>query len=315
MPVHNGARYIAVAIESVLVQTLQDYEIIIFDNASTDATESICRSYAAKDVRLRYHRNAKNLGAHPNYNLTFRHARGKYFKWAAHDDVLQPTYLEKCVAALENAADAVICQSYLRYIDANGRDLGVYDSRLKGTEKGDAPRRFAGAILPSHPAYEIMGVFRRSTMEGSLLLQSFHGSDRALVAEMSLRGRLIKIEEPLLLVRDHAERYTHSRVRPKDRAVWHDTRLAGRISLPTWRLYYEYWQMIGRNLSSYGARARCYGHLARWWWHNWNCVRMIVDLGSVVFPDSVVYAERFKQNHISPQPGQGDVRARAGDSK
>src|SRR2546422_6850224 len=63
MPVYNGERYLAEAVDSLLAQTYEDFEVIICDNASTDRTGEIARSYAARDTRVRYARNEKNLGA------------------------------------------------------------------------------------------------------------------------------------------------------------------------------------------------------------------------------------------------------------
>ena len=93
LPVYNGENFLEFALDSILGQTFQDFELIISDNASTDATESICRRYAAKDSRIRYYRNPNNQGAAQNYNRVFALARGEYFKWAAHDDVCKPNYL------------------------------------------------------------------------------------------------------------------------------------------------------------------------------------------------------------------------------
>jgi glycosyltransferase involved in cell wall biosynthesis len=313
MPVYNGERYIAAAIESILGQTERDLELIISDNASTDSTESICREFASRDGRIRYLRNETNIGAHPNYNITFHASSGEFFKWAAHDDVLDLSYIERCLEKLAAKPDSVVCQSFLKYIDENDADIGIYDSRLKGSDTKDPAVRFGGLILLTHPAYEIMGLYRRSALEGSLLLQSFHGADRALLAELSLRGPFTQVTEPLLLVRDHKQRYTQSHVRPKDRAVWHDASLAGKLSLPTWRLYGEYWKMIGRNLKRGEGRGRCYVQLIKWWFVNWNAARMLVDVVSTVIPDFVVYAERLKQRFFSPQPGAGEIRSQRRD--
>src|SRR3990172_5611242 len=101
LPVYNGQKYLAQAIESILGQTFADFELIISDNASTDRTQEICQAYAARDPRVRYFRNERNLGAGPNYDLCFERARSKYFKWAAHDDVIAPDFLEKTKANLE----------------------------------------------------------------------------------------------------------------------------------------------------------------------------------------------------------------------
>lgn len=309
MPVYNGERYVADAIRSILGQTMGDLELIISDNASSDSTGAICRTFAESDSRVCYLRNESNIGAHPNYNITYERSVGDFFKWAAHDDLLEPSYLERCLEKLAAYPDAVVCQSYLQYIDEDGAEIGTYDSALEASGADDVAGRFGSLVLLPHPAYEIMGLYRGSALKGSLLLQSFHGADRALLAELSLRGRFLQVAEPLLKVRDHKQRYTQSVLRPKERAVWHDASLAGKTSLPTWRLYAEYWKMVGRNLKSGEGKGRCYRKLLKWWFVNWNGARMFVDLISVPFPDFVVYAEKFKQRFISPQPGAGEIRS------
>ena len=65
MPIYNGERYLRSALDSLLAQTFEAFEIIISDNASTDATPAICSAYAAKDPRIRYYRNERNIGVHP----------------------------------------------------------------------------------------------------------------------------------------------------------------------------------------------------------------------------------------------------------
>ena len=90
IPVFNGERFLAETIESILAQTFKDFEIVISDNASTDRTEEICRSYAARDPRIRYNRNDTNRGAAWNHNRVFELARGEYFKWQSHDDFCAP---------------------------------------------------------------------------------------------------------------------------------------------------------------------------------------------------------------------------------
>ena len=91
MPVYNGQRFIRATLDSLLAQTFADFELIICDNASTDATEQICREYAERDARVRYHRNDRNLGPAPNYNRCFELSRGELFKWSAADDLSRRT--------------------------------------------------------------------------------------------------------------------------------------------------------------------------------------------------------------------------------
>src|SRR5436190_12174806 len=87
LPVFNGERYLRQALDSLLGQDFQDFELIISDNASTDRTAEICRAYVAKDRRIRYYRNESNIGSAPNYRRVFELARGEFFKWCSHDDV------------------------------------------------------------------------------------------------------------------------------------------------------------------------------------------------------------------------------------
>ena len=82
VPVYNGQRYLARALDSLLAQTFDDFEIVLCDNASEDRTAEICAAYAARDPRIRFHRNPQNLGLVRNFNRTFELAEGTYFKWA-----------------------------------------------------------------------------------------------------------------------------------------------------------------------------------------------------------------------------------------
>lgn len=100
MPVYNGERYIRQALDSLLAQDYANFELIISDNVSTDGTQGICLEYAARDERIRYYRNETNLGALRNFNRVFELSSGKYFMWAAHDDVWNPAYVQEVLALL-----------------------------------------------------------------------------------------------------------------------------------------------------------------------------------------------------------------------
>jgi glycosyltransferase involved in cell wall biosynthesis len=303
LPVYNGEKYLRAAIDSILAQTFVDFELIISDNASNDGTEIICRNYSAQDRRILYVRNACNIGAAPNYNQTFDLSKGEYFKWIAHDDVLSPDYLARCVEALDANADAVLCQSLIRYINEHGQEICIYDSPLDDATSIRSSDRFAAVILLPHPCNEFFSLIRRKMLIGSLLHGHFHGGDRALLAELALRGRFLRLDEPLSMMREHPNRYTRVMTRPKDRLAWHDMRAPGRYSLPTFRLYFEYWRIVSRNIDSLTDRIPCYNHLLRWWTVNWNWLRMPVDMAALIAPDIVTAAERAKYRMFGPPPG------------
>ena len=122
--VYNGQRHLAAAIESLLSQTMEDFVLDISDNASTDQTEEICRSYAAADSRVRYVRQEENHGPTWNHNFVAQASPDiELFKWCADDDVYEPTYLERCVAELDERPELVACHSRVRYINERGEEL------------------------------------------------------------------------------------------------------------------------------------------------------------------------------------------------
>ncbi len=122
MPVYNAQRFLREVIDSILAQTFTDFELIISDNGSTDDTEAICKEYVSRDSRVQYHPNDRtNHGPGWNYNRTEALAQGEYFRWAAADDVLAPTLLEKCVAALDADQSAVMAWPKTQIIDDQGR--------------------------------------------------------------------------------------------------------------------------------------------------------------------------------------------------
>ena len=308
MPVYNGERYVGEAIDSILRQSLADLELVVCDNASTDSTGEICRSFAVADPRVRYCRNDVNLGAHPNFNRAFELSRGKYFKWAAHDDVLQPGFLRRCVDALEAAPDAAVCESAIDYIDESGESLGIHAHHVPGSELGDSATRFAALVLRPHDCYGMMGVLRRSLVESAMPLASFHGADRALLARIALAGRFISVPEALLQVRDHAGRYSRAQKSLRDRAAWYDSRNAGRLTFPVWRLYGTYWGSVAAADLPAAAKSRAALSLLRWWFVNFNAIRMAVNVAGSVAPGIIDAAESVKQSVFSPAPGAGEVR-------
>jgi glycosyltransferase involved in cell wall biosynthesis len=294
---YNGERFIAATIESILAQTYTDFELIISDDASKDATEDICRRYAAADPRVRYHRNERNLGAAPNFNHVF-HLAGpsRYFKWSAQDDLITPDYLERCVAALDADPGAVLCQSRIGVIDERGELIGPLPSPLDRKESPDPAERFGCAVLRHHMALEILGVIRTDVLATTRLNGGYPRSDSALVAELALAGRFIEIPEPLFLSRDHPARFMRVAAHDARAAIaWYDRSKAGQRFSPTWKLYRAYLEMVRRRVASPTARLRCYGHLLRWFGVNWNALRLGVEVIGAVDPRIPSVAMRIKR--------------------
>jgi glycosyltransferase involved in cell wall biosynthesis len=107
LPVFNGGGFLRRALDSLLAQSFTNFELIISDNASTDKTREICEEYAARDARLRYIRQERNLGGLENFNFVLREAHSRYFMWAAVDDQWAPEFIQDLLHGLENDRTAV----------------------------------------------------------------------------------------------------------------------------------------------------------------------------------------------------------------
>jgi Glycosyl transferase family 2 len=127
MVVRNGGAWLSEAVTDLLGQSYSDLHLVIGDNASTDETEEVCRTFAAADSRVTYLRHPRDLGPAGNYDAVERAAGGELFKWSAADDRYEPEYLRACVDALDANPGAVLSYPQTRIIGPSGEPLGDYD--------------------------------------------------------------------------------------------------------------------------------------------------------------------------------------------
>ncbi len=268
-PIYNGERYLQETLDSLLSQTFSDFELIIADNASTDRTEEICRRYAADDSRIRYLRNQENVGAALNHNRLVEMAAGEYFKWAAHDDLCAPEFLEKCVEVLDANPDAVLCYPRTTAIDENGREIKVYPAK-PGASSAKPRKRYFEFVCVPHPCVAIFGVMRASALRETRLLGSYAAADRQLLGELSLRGRIYELPEHLFFYRNHAQQSWRAYSTMLEIEAWWSPHRAGKRTLPYWRLLWEHFLTIGRVPLSRSERAWCYAYLGWWVRKRWR---------------------------------------------
>jgi len=204
LPVYNGERYLQEAIDAILGQSFGDFELFVSDNASTDATADIARAVAARDRRVTYHRNAKNIGAAANFTAVSRKATAPYFKWACADDRLAAGFLEAALRELDQHPEAVLCYGGVTLIDADGRELGRHEQRLD-LRSPDVGERFLRARTYMGLLNVLQGVVRTSDLARVAPHGAYRGSDEVLVAELSLRGRIHEIQAPMLFRRMHPQ--------------------------------------------------------------------------------------------------------------
>jgi hypothetical protein len=237
IPVYNGEKYLAETLDSLLAQSLQEFEIVISDDASTDRTPEICRCYEAKDPRIRYSRNARNIGGAPNFNRVVKLSRAPLFHGGACDAFYEPSFLARCVDALERDPDVVLSHTRTKLIGDEGELLlfgrkpaGYVDryGHLKGTsgavmrpqpshigQSANPETRFREVLWCMGWPLPLSGVIRKKTLLKISRYGKYSGFDKALLAELALQGRFHEVDQELFARRVHhgCTRYKTPRVR------------------------------------------------------------------------------------------------------
>lgn len=281
LPVYNGENYVAEAIESILAQTYEDFELVISDNGSIDATNEICQRYSANDPRVHYHLVESNKGATWNLNRVAELARGRYFRWAAHDDLLSPKCLGRLVDALDADPSAVVAHSDVEIVDSNGVSQGVFDG--DDSLHFDDPRasdRFA-QLLQDHRCFEVFGLIRTEVLMAVGKMGAYGHADGILLTRLAMHGPFHKVAEPLFSEPMHPgqsmsmyncytvdEGGTGGPADFHSSAAWYDPRAAGKLVFPYWRMLREHLRTVftARTISL-PERARCLGPVASWTRH------------------------------------------------
>lgn len=223
MPVYNAQTFIQEAIDCLLKQSFTDFELIISDNASTDETCAICERYTAQDSRVQYSRLEENLGAIRNFNRVFELSRGKYFKWASHDDICAPQFLERCVEVLERCPEVVWCHTRSRHIDERGQPISavrddevsyasprgvagisVNNPNIASRESPIVQERFRSVLLGVGGVLDSYGLIRSSVIRQTPLYLPYYGSEKVFISELALRGHYKEIPETLFFARIHS---------------------------------------------------------------------------------------------------------------
>lgn len=275
LPVYNGENYLEQALQAILGQTFCDFELVVSDDASSDRSAEIVADYAARDRRVRLEPATERLGGSRNFNRVFALSRGRYFRWAAHDDLCAPTYLERCVELLEADPEVVMAHTEAAYIDACGNPIrplrhGYVDATNGYVEEVAMEDDFAELAASCDPAdrlraalfhyslrtLPIFGVTRMEAMERTLLHRPFYGADKVILAELALQGRIAIHPEVLFFRRTHARASTRLGG-AKEKAKWADPNKAGQF-LPLTMLV-AYSSVVREAELNWRDRARCAG--------------------------------------------------------
>jgi glycosyltransferase involved in cell wall biosynthesis len=201
LPVFNGADFLVQALESILAQTYTEFELIISDNASTDATPDIVRDYASRDTRIRYIRQAENIGIGNNWTFVAKQARGPLFKWMPANDLLAPTLLADCLKVLQDDPDVVLCYGRTQLIDMANNRLDAYGDDFEALS-ADPLERYRIVRRKLNLCTSILaGVVRLDALKRCGYMANYPHSDRVLIAGLALQGKLVLLPQILFYYR------------------------------------------------------------------------------------------------------------------
>lgn len=119
MPAYNAERFISIAVESVLHQTLTDWELLIMDDCSTDGTPELIAALAMTDPRIKVHYNPRNMGVAKTRNHALSLSQGQYIAFLDSDDYWHPTKLENQIALMQKTG-AGLCYTSYALVDETG---------------------------------------------------------------------------------------------------------------------------------------------------------------------------------------------------
>ena len=202
VPVYNAGALLGRTLESLLGQSMADFELIISDNASDDDTAAVCQDFLRRDHRIRYFRQPRNLGAPANWNFVARHAQGTFFKWAGARDLCDRDFLAKCLRVLQADHRAVLCYGRTVFIDEHDQIIGEPVPDLQVLEERPSDRfRHVCRNLRLNNAQ--CGLIRMEALRRTRLDRSYPNGDSVLMAELALQGKFILLDDTLFLRRLH----------------------------------------------------------------------------------------------------------------
>lgn len=212
MATYNGAKYIREQIDSILGQTVQDFELIISDDCSTDDTFAIVNEYCMKDSRLRIYKNTTNIGYRRNFENLVPKCKGDYVAFCDQDDIWLPNHLE---ILYNNIGDYDVCTADSEIIDANGCRLGFKSSdynRLKHFPTKPLEQSYV-YMYWHNPFAGCNTLYRKSFLDRILPIGDYKINlhDTYIDTMACLIGNGIKyIEDVILLYRFHTDSVTYT---------------------------------------------------------------------------------------------------------
>ena len=204
LPVYNGERYLRESLDSILAQTMDDFELIAVDDCSTDRTPAILAEYAARDSRIRIIRNAENQKLPRTLNIGFAEARGEYLTWTSDDNAYLPEAFARMAERLDRTPEVAMVNASVDMMDETGKVEKLDGDPFDADPQMSFYSNCIGACF----------LYRRKVLEeiGGYDPEMFLIEDHEYWIRIMLRyGRIDHIKEVLYRYRHHAGSLTAQR--------------------------------------------------------------------------------------------------------
>jgi len=198
MTSYNPGPYLKPALDSILAQTLTDFELVVVEDGSTDGSKALLHTYAAADARIRLHDLGKNIGRTPALNLGLSAARGDYVAVLDADDLAAPDRLAREAELLDRRPDVVLVGSFVRFVDDSNTVLGVSTPPTDATALSEAL-----AYSNPFPHSSVMYRRRAALAAGGYPKDFAYAQDFALWIALAGKGAFAMIDAFLAEVREH----------------------------------------------------------------------------------------------------------------
>ena len=209
LPVYNGEAIIEKTIRSLLQQDYTNFEIVISDNGSTDATPWIVDRFAQQNPKIAFYRSNENHGLIWNFNRVFDLSNGEYFMWASHDDEHASNYISRCLHEIQKRPSAALCAPST--VATWGKDKSkIWVSNLGSFIDKTEPKTRYLETLKNFPAVALYGIYRSSFVKKTSLLPKVIGGDLLFIQNLSMYGDIIGFNEILFTYRQRENWHTVS---------------------------------------------------------------------------------------------------------
>lgn len=207
IPTYNRPKTLYKTLATITQQTYQNIEVVVSDNCSTgDETETVVKEFMERDPRVRYYRQANNVGMFYNFRFVFQASKGDYFTWAADDDDRTPDFIEACMNKFSEAGEdsnLILVNSFSELIDPVLNTVIAVDQgcTTEGMPADQRYRRYIDSIFKEQARVGdlIYGVIKRSAAAKAFTTQpNILGWDHIFLATLALQGAFHTIPKPMM---------------------------------------------------------------------------------------------------------------------